>query len=332
MQIVTLIGIGFSIVSAMILLLTYLFFLNNVNKSWVAVVACVLLLSGLIGLQWHHLQFFLHGGVLFESWTYRLLLSAIPPVFFLFSRAILLPGAGNPPWLFINGLPLLINVIPAYQIAIPLTFVVGTFYTLWFAVLIYSLKAQRQRFHLEIFFFSFFAIVAVLVLLMGISILYIDPWYFYAFYSSSIALAFVLVVTALMVFPNLLSELAVVSSLSYANSTLKGIDISQALERLEQVVVTEGLYQNENINLAMVAQTIEMTSHQLSELINVHYGMSFSRYIRQQRVEAAKKLLKREPDASILAISLETGFKSQSNFYAAFKEVTGQSPGDYRRS
>jgi AraC-like DNA-binding protein len=29
---------------------------------------------------------------------------------------------------------------------------------------------------------------------------------------------------------------------------------------------------------------------------------------------------------------MDAGFKSQSNFYAAFKEVTGMSPGDYRKA
>ena len=52
--------------------------------------------------------------------------------------------------------------------------------------------------------------------------------------------------------------------------------------------------------------------------------------MRSTRVEAAKKLLVAEPNSSVLSISLETGFKSQSSFYAAFKDITGKSPGAFR--
>ena len=74
------------------------------------------------------------------------------------------------------------------------------------------------------------------------------------------------------------------------------------------------------------------SGHRVSELINVYFGINFSRYIREQRIDAAKILLEKEPNSTVLAISLETGFKSQSNFYVAFKEITGMSPGAYRKS
>ena len=35
------------------------------------------------------------------------------------------------------------------------------------------------------------------------------------------------------------------------------------------------MYQNENLNLAMVAQEMGLTSPQLSELINVEFGLNF---------------------------------------------------------
>jgi AraC-like DNA-binding protein len=227
---------------------------------------------------------------------------------------------------------LLFNFISRYEIAIVLVFLVGTGYSVWFANLIYNLRPQRARFKVEMFFFGFFALLAVLVLILGVMVPYIDNDYFYYFYANSIALAFILIVTSLIIFPELLNDIAAVATVSYASTSLKGVDIQSSLDKLETLMKTEKLYQNEKLNLSMVADAMELTSHQLSELINVHFGMSFSRYIRSQRIAAAKYLLSSQPQSSILAISLETGFKSQSNFYVAFKEITGQSPGDYRKS
>jgi AraC-like DNA-binding protein len=97
--------------------------------------------------------------------------------------------------------------------------------------------------------------------------------------------------------------------------------------------MTEGkAYQNEGLTLASLAGAVGLSGHQLSELINTRLGVNFSRYVRECRVNAAKTLLTSEPGRAILSISMDTGFRSQSAFYAAFKEVTGQSPGDYRRS
>ena len=58
--------------------------------------------------------------------------------------------------------------------------------------------------------------------------------------------------------------------------------------------------------------------------------MGFSRLVRQHRVDAAKKMLIAEPRASVLSVGLSVGFTSQSNFYVAFKEMTGTVPGKFR--
>lgn len=331
MTITTLINTGFSVISALVLFFSYLVFFKNLNKSWIAVSSCAVLLLALSVLQVWHIQYLLYDIDLFTLPEYRFWLFLVPPMFYIFSRAILLPGAKNSPLLLLHLTPLLLNFIPRYELSIVLLFVIGTGYAFWFAHLIYTLRRQRARFKIEMFFFGFFALLAILVLTMGILVPYIDNAYFYYFYANSIALAFILVVTALLIFPELLNDIASVATLSYAASTLKGIDVEASLAKLKELMLSTRLYQNENLNLAMLAEAMGLSSHQLSELINVHFGMSFSRYIREQRVTAARNLLLAEPEASILAISLETGFKSQSNFYAAFKEITGQSPGDYRK-
>ena len=329
----SILSIGFSIISSVILFGAYLMSYQNVNKSWFAVTSCAALLLCLAFLQMGHLNYLLHDVDVLQRPVYRFWLFVAPPSFFFFSRAIVLPDARVSPLLLLHLLPpILLYFLVRYEIGSSLMFLMGVGYSVWLANLIYGTRAQRKRFRYEWFFFMLFTITAVLILILGMVLPYIDHGIFYHFYANSIGLAFFLIVGALLVFPDLLTDLAEAAKLSYAATTLKGVDITNSLDRLEQQMREDRLYQNENLNLAMVAEAVDLTSHQLSELINVHFGMSFSRYIREQRVRAAQALLASEPGTSILAISMETGFKSQSNFYAAFREIIGVSPGDYRKS
>lgn len=328
---ITILNIGFSTGSALVLLIAYLFFLNNVNKSFLAAGSCILLMLALIGIQLSHLEFFLGELNPIESQWYRFWLFLVAPMFFFFSRSVLLPEASIPPVMLLHLSPLLISFFLERAIAIPLIFIIGSGYCLWLASMIYGLRNQRKRFHVEIFFFGLFSIQAVIVLIFGLFIPYIEITYFYQLYANSIGFAFLLVVAALIVFPDLLAELAEVAKISYSSSTLGDVDVDARLSELEALMASKKIYQNEQLNLSLLAEEVGLTSHQLSELINVYFGMGFSRFIRERRVEIARRLLINEPEASVLAISLDTGFKSQSNFYAAFKEITGEAPGSYRK-
>ncbi|MCK5917027.1 MAG: AraC family transcriptional regulator [Cocleimonas sp.] len=57
----------------------------------------------------------------------------------------------------------------------------------------------------------------------------------------------------------------------------------------------------------------------------------FSRFIREYRITEAKQQLINKPTASVFSIGLSVGFISQSNFYNAFKEITGLAPGQFRK-
>jgi AraC-like DNA-binding protein len=92
------------------------------------------------------------------------------------------------------------------------------------------------------------------------------------------------------------------------------------------------LYILETLNLPLLAEQLELSQHQLSELINTQFQQSFSRYLREQRIQEAKRLLLAEPNASVLAIGLSVGFSTQSNFYAAFRDIVGMAPGQYRKN
>jgi AraC family transcriptional regulator len=60
-------------------------------------------------------------------------------------------------------------------------------------------------------------------------------------------------------------------------------------------------------------------------------GRSPHRYVSAKRLERAKALLIRR-DQSLVEIALALNFSCQANFTRAFRQMTGQSPGQYRRS
>lgn len=323
--------IGFSVISAAILLLAYIFFIKEMPKTITGMLACACLLVALSGLQILHWDFLQSNVELFQSPIYVFLLLAVPPSFFFFSREILQPDSRLSPVDVAHLLPLIVSFFLPTQYVVPLALAIGTGYSIWIARLVYGLRRHVSRFKFEMFFFAFFALLAMLVLILGLSSPYIDSSVFYFAYANFTGVALILVVAALISFPELLGDITDAARLTYAASTLKDVNTDQKLRQLAGLMDEDKIFQNESLNLAALAEAIELSSHQLSELINTNFGHGFSRYVREKRVEEAKRLLQEDSISSVLSISLTTGFRSQSNFYTAFKEVTGESPGDYRK-
>jgi len=331
MAIINIFSIGFSIIIALILFVCYAGFIKHANKTWLTLCSCGGLLGGLVLAQYSHYTFYINGADPLSTVSYRFLIIFLPSMFYFFSRAILFPALTLNALHLLHFLPLPLAFITPREVAVPLAFLIGTAYCFWLTSIIYTLRAVRKRFGLVLFFFGFFTIIAVLVLIIGFTASYVDPGYFYHFYTLGISASLILVTGTLLVFPNVLSEINEVVRLGYSNTTLANVDIEACKDRLSQLMHNSKMYQNENLSLALLADEMKLSNHQLSELINSQFDMGFSQYIRAQRIEAAKQLLTTEPNASILSISMQVGFNSQSNFYAAFKEITGDSPGNFRR-
>ena len=323
---------GFSIVSLIVLLFAYLFFLPQMRKTQIGKVTCCLLLLSLALLQYGHFLYFFEGLNLLQLRSYCFLLITIPPAFLFFSREILFPQVQYTWAQSLYWLPVLISFWIPIKFLPALAFLFGTAYTFWLARLIFQLRDQRGRFKFEMFFFGMFAMMAFVALLLGLSLPILDPHIFYVSYSNAVSLAVAMVVAALLIFPELLNDIVLVTELAYAKSTLNDIDTKQKIRDLKKLMVIDKQFQDEDLNLGKLAELLDLNSHQLSELINTEYKMGFPRFIREQRIKEAKHLLIGEPSASVLSISMATGFRSQSNFYTAFKESTGYSPGNYRKN
>ncbi len=330
-HILTLLIIGFSVFAAAILLLAYLLFLPNMQKTIASQLACAVLLFALVGLQLDHFSYLTGDiGDLFDHRLYVVLLLTIPPAFYFFSRELLLPDSRSSVWQLAHAIPVLLGIFLAVNVVAPVALAIGAGYSIWLVRVVYGMRRHVGRFRFEMFFFGFFAVLAILVLVLFVLVPYLDPSVFYVSYANFTGVALILVVAALIVFPELLDDITDAARITYAKSTLNDVDTDAKSRELEQAMSGDKLYQNENLNLKMLAEVIGLSGHQLSELINSRFSMGFSQFVRERRIAEAKRLLIKDKDASILSISMATGFRSQSNFYAAFRDIAGMSPGSYR--
>lgn len=98
------------------------------------------------------------------------------------------------------------------------------------------------------------------------------------------------------------------------------------------LVETKKIYKNQDVSLSMVANMLGISANYLSQLINKLTHENFTRCINTYRVEETCKMLRRKEYAhySITGIGLESGFKSKSTFYKAFKRIKGITPRDYK--
>lgn len=283
--------------------------------------AGLLLLAALAWLQGCHVAW-LYAGLPWPAQPgYRLALFAVAPAFYLFSRPLLDPAtplAASRRGLW-HWLPLALALLLPAAAAQGLAFVIGAGYLLWLGYRLYPLRAERDNFRLEISLLGSAFVIACAVALLGLQPGWLPGTLFHALYASAIGGALLLVQLALLLRPQLEEEVRDSVQAAYSHSTLQQVDCDAMLAQLDA------------LNLASLAAELSLSGHQLSELLNSRLGKGFSRYLREVRVAAAQQMLCDEPSASVLSVGLSVGFTSQSNFYEAFREVAGTTPGQYRK-
>ncbi|MCP5269046.1 MAG: AraC family transcriptional regulator [Zoogloeaceae bacterium] len=268
-----------------------------------------------------------------QTLLYRMTLFSVAPTFYLFSQPLLKPDVSPTyhPAMLAHVLPLIVVPFLPSDLALPLAFIIGAGYLLWLGRSLYVLRDDREDFFREMMILGVVFGIAIGVSLLGLVQASLQGKLFFSLYSIAIGIAFFLVHTALGLRPQLPAEVSETAQAAYGNSTLKNVDCENALLRLEALMTSERLYASPELSLPILAEQLGLSTHQLSELMNARLGKGFSRYLRERRVMAAKIALCNEPSASVLSIGLCVGFTSQSNFYEAFREIEGTTPGQYRK-
>jgi AraC-like DNA-binding protein len=102
--------------------------------------------------------------------------------------------------------------------------------------------------------------------------------------------------------------------------------------RIISEMENQQFYLNEELTLHSFAKEINMSSRLISSCINKNMGHNFNEWVNNYRVEKALQIIKSDQKnmLSIEGIGSDSGFKSRSAMYAAFKKKLGHSPGFYR--
>ncbi|WP_105169542.1 helix-turn-helix domain-containing protein [Pseudoalteromonas sp. T1lg23B] len=101
-------------------------------------------------------------------------------------------------------------------------------------------------------------------------------------------------------------------------------DLSQQLLLL---FTANKVYLDNSLCLKKLSLLLNLTTHQTSELLNVHMKTSFYRLLNRYRVLHACELLKSPSNThTITEIMYNSGFNNKNTFYKEFKQQTGASP------
>ena len=324
--------IGYSVFSALFLALTH-FRAGRYQEQRFSRAMGWLLLFALGVLQMLHFAWLQWDGDGVHTRLYSVLLFSVAPAFFLFSQPLLIPktSAELHPARWWHALPVFMAAWLPWRLALPLAFLLGAVYLVWLARSLYLLRAQRAGYRVEMGLLGGVFMIAVGVALLGQFHTMLPGKLFFALYASSIGIAFLLVQITLELRPALPEEVRQTVQASYASTTLNNVDCEVALNQLTLLMQDDRLYADSDLSLPRLSEKLGLSTHQLSELINTRLGKGFSRYLREQRVDAAKTMLCAQPSASVLSVGLGVGFTSQSNFYEAFREIEGMTPGQYRK-
>lgn len=120
---------------------------------------------------------------------------------------------------------------------------------------------------------------------------------------------------------------------NYKNSGMSDERTEELFILLKHYMDNEKPFLADDLSLAALAVQLQITPNQLSQVINQKADCNFFNFINAYRVQVVKDKFSDQSLAhySILGIAYDSGFRSKSSFNKIFKEITGQTPLQYRK-
>jgi AraC family transcriptional regulator len=100
--------------------------------------------------------------------------------------------------------------------------------------------------------------------------------------------------------------------------------------KLQQAIAYIHDHLAEDLTISAIADELGMSQYYFSRLFKQSIGVSPYRYVIEQRIEAAKNLLKKT-SLPISIIANRVGFANQNQLTIQFRNLTGTTPSNYRK-
>lgn len=144
-----------------------------------------------------------------------------------------------------------------------------------------------------------------------------EPYKYFHFYASIIVL-FAIAGRANLEFD--VNNIAMVSK-QYADKHKETMEI-----------ICDYISQNydKDINAKTIADKYGFSVSHFYRIFTAYTGTTFSQYLTEQRIGAAKRILSTNKEDLIIEIAIQAGFRSVSSFNRVFKQKTGYTPSEYR--
>lgn len=105
--------------------------------------------------------------------------------------------------------------------------------------------------------------------------------------------------------------------------------------RLTAMMEDNHAYREPTLTIVSLARELGVGQHKLRSLINTRLGFAnFNQFLNHYRIEDVKQSMvdPAKSDTPILTLAMDAGFTSLSPFNKAFKELTGSTPTEFRKS
>lgn len=99
-------------------------------------------------------------------------------------------------------------------------------------------------------------------------------------------------------------------------------------------LIIEGLFKESSLSLTMLAEKTNRNPTYISKSVSRCTGKTFKTWLNEYRIKEAVRLLsdKNNPNISIETVAWDSGFNDRKTFYRIFKNITGLSPTDFKKS